>query len=104
MTREANPRADWSSAQDADFAAMWDAGRSLGEIAQRFGVSREAASAKATRLRRSGRELERRARRSEAERAVPRRCLGCERDFMSSHSGNRLCWSCSQNDAIGGLV
>lgn len=94
----------WSEARNADFTAMWNAGRSLEEIAQRFGISREAAYARATRLRRGGCELERRIGRRQAAEASMRRCLGCGKGFMSSHAGNRLCWTCVQSDAMRGLV
>ena len=104
MTVRSSPTTPWDEAQNADFTAMWNAGRSLDEIAQRFGISREAAYARATRLRRNGRDLDRRVGRPEETEAAPRRCLGCGRGFMSSHAGNRLCWSCSQSDAMRGLV
>lgn len=104
MTVRSSPPMPWSESQNADFAAMWNAGRSLDEIAQRFGISREAAYARATRLRRSGRELERRVGRPDGRDASPRRCLGCGKSFMSSHAGNRLCWSCSQSDVMRGMA
>ena len=94
----------WSEALNADFMEMWNAGRSLEEISQRFGISRDAAYARATRLRRNGRDLERRVGRDNGGEARQRRCLGCGRSFMSSHAGNRLCWTCSQSDAMRGLT
>lgn len=96
-------RCAWRGGRLEDFVAMWNAGRSLDEIAHRFGISREAAYARATRLRRDGLDLERRVHREQGREAAQRRCLGCGEPFMSSHPGNRLCWSCAQSDVMRGI-
>lgn len=86
------------------FVHMWNAGRELDEIASRFSISRKAVITRAAKLRRTGTELVRRSPRPDSENGQMRRCLGCGRSFMSAHVGNRLCWSCSDDEAMGGLI
>ncbi len=98
-----DPRAEGAGRTD-EFVRMWNAGREIAEIAQHFGISRAAAISRASRLRRRGRELVRRSPRETSEGRKTRRCLGCGRPFMSGHIGNRLCWSCADDEIVGGLA
>ena len=87
-----------------DFVRMWNAGREIAEIARHFGLSRAAAVSRAARLRRRGVDLVRRSPRGGREGREMRRCLGCGLSFMSSHVGNRLCWTCADGELAGGIA
>lgn len=94
---------DTDAGPDA-FVRMWNAGRELGEIAEAFAISKTAVVTRASKLRRTGVDLARRSPRAETQDCRMRRCLGCGRSFMSAHVGNRLCWSCCDDEAMGGLI
>lgn len=103
MSNYNHATSDVAGGNDA-FVQMWNSGRELDEIAIRFSISKKAVISRAAKLRRTGAELVRRSPRRESETGQMRRCLGCGRSFMSAHVGNRLCWSCSDDEAMGGLI
>ena len=99
----------WTDAEDAALVRMWNAGTSLIAIAEACNrATTDAVEQRAVALRKRGLDVKCRKRggavsheQAQARRhwngrdkGQRRKCLGCQRSFVSTHIGHRLCGLC----------
>lgn len=89
--RARRPKGPWTREEEGILIEMWMRSLSNEEISERIGRTPNAIAVKASRL-----SLPTRNWCAENPKTRIRRCLRCERDFLSFGPGNRICGPCKE--------